>query len=250
MFNLNTFDQCSGGNPAQCEASVRQLPASLDGGLRLILLGAPGVGKGTQADLLRRAIGITQFSTGDFFRAAIADPLAPHSAATMAAIRRISEGCLVPDDMVIEIVHGEMHRLRNPAGVLLDGFPRTVPQAHALEAMLSEEQLQIDGVLNYVLPTEKVVERLAHRRVCRVCKRSYHLVELPPLEEGRCDHCHGELFQREDDRPEAVRVRLDLYTRNTEPLIGWYHDRHQLISIDCSGTPQETHQRTLQALHL
>ena len=215
---------------------------------RLVLLGAPGVGKGTQADLLCERLGTLHLSTGDVFRAAKAAPADQRTPAIQRALGYMQRGELVPDETVIDLVRERVACLRDPGGFLLDGFPRTVVQAEALSRLLEQERLSLDGVLDYDLPTEEIIVRLSGRRTCAGCKAVFHVVTMPPKKEGICDHCGGQLYQREDDRPESIRVRLDAYARSTAPLTDYYRQQGLLRSINARGTPEEVFQRTLAAL--
>jgi len=215
---------------------------------RLVLLGAPGVGKGTQAELLCARLGACHLSTGDIFRAAKALKPGERTPALTAALEYMRRGELVPDQTVLEIVSERVSCLKCPGGFLLDGFPRTVAQALALEELLRREQLKLDAVLNYELPLEKVVARLSGRRTCANCKAVFHVVTRPPKAEGICDHCGGKLYQREDDRPEAVRVRMETYEKSTAPLAEFYGQRGLLVSIQAEGTPEEILARSIAAL--
>jgi len=216
--------------------------------LRLILLGAPGVGKGTQADLLCNNLGALHLSTGDIFRAAKELDPAQRSPALTAALDYMRRGELVPDDTVVALVAERVHCLRDASGFLLDGFPRTVAQAESLEKLLGGENLKLDAVLSYDLPLEKVVARLSGRRTCPNCKAVFHVEALPPKTEGVCDHCGGKLYQREDDRPESIRVRMEAYERSTAPLVDFYRRKGLLVSVTAEGSPEEIFQRTLNAL--
>lgn len=215
---------------------------------KLILLGAPGVGKGTQADLLCERLGTLHLSTGDVFRAAKSAPASERTPAIEAALGYMQRGELVPDATVIDLVRERVACLRDPGGFLLDGFPRTVAQAEALQALMKAEGLALDGVLDYELPTDEVVKRLSGRRTCSKCRAGFHVINMPPKKEGVCDHCGGELYQREDDRPESIRVRLDAYQKSTSPLTDYYRKLGLLIPISATGTPEEIFQRTLAAL--
>lgn len=216
---------------------------------RLVLLGAPGVGKGTQAELLCERLGTCHLSTGDIFRAAKSCPPEERTPALETALTYMQRGDLVPDETVLDLVRERKECLRCGGGFLLDGFPRTVKQAEALELILAEEQLPLDGVLDYELPMEEVIKRLGGRRTCAGCKAVFHIVTRPPHRAGLCDHCGGKLYQREDDRPESIRVRLETYARSTAPLTDFYAKRGLLIRISAAGSPEEISERTLAALH-
>jgi adenylate kinase len=215
---------------------------------RLVLLGAPGAGKGTQAELLTQKLGACQLSTGDVFRAAKALAPAERSPALESALEYMRRGELVPDDTVVAMVKERVSCLRCPSGFLLDGFPRTVAQAEALAEMLRTENLTLDAVLSYEMPIEVIVARLSGRRTCAGCKAVYHLVNRPPKVEGVCDQCGGSLYLREDDRPESVRVRMDAYQRSTAPLVDYYQGLGLLVTISAEGKPEEILARTLAAL--
>ena len=216
---------------------------------RLVLLGAPGAGKGTQAELLHQWSGACHLSTGDIFRAAKSLPPGEQSPAMKSALGFMARGELVPDETVVALVCERVPCLRCISGFLLDGFPRTVVQAEALERLLKVEDLPLTGVINYELPIEKIVERLAGRRVCSSCKGISHVADKLPSP-GTCPQCGGKLIQREDDRPEAIRVRMEAYRRSTEPLIEYYGQRNLLLTISAEGTPPEILQRTVDALAL
>lgn len=232
------------GGQARCSCA----PQPQDRPWRLVLLGAPGVGKGTQAELLGKRLGACQLSTGDIFRAAQGQDPATLSPALREALDYMRRGELVPDATVVGLVRERLDCLRCPSGFLLDGFPRTVPQAEALDQLLQQERLSLDGVLSYEMPIEQIVARLSGRRTCPNCKAVYHVVNRPPKREGVCDHCGAQLVQRDDDRPEAVRVRMETYQRNTAPLIEFYRQRKLLIAVPAHGTPEEVYQRTVQLL--
>ena len=211
---------------------------------RLVLLGAPGVGKGTQAELLSERLGACQLSTGDVFRAAKCLGEGERSPALEAALHYMIRGDLVPDDTVLGIVQERVRCLRCCGGFLLDGFPRTVAQAKALESLLKKENVPLTAVLNYELPLDQIVSRLSGRRTCSKCKAVFHVTNMPPRAQGICDHCREELIQREDDRPESVRVRMEAYGKSTRPLIDFYQKRGLLVSIQADGSPEEIYQRT------
>ena len=214
---------------------------------RMILLGAPGIGKGTQAELLCERLRTCHLSTGDLFRAAKNRPEEP-GPAMKAALGYMQRGELVPDQTVIDMVRERVRCLKCDYGFLLDGFPRTVQQAEALDRMFQEEELVLDAVLNYELPVEEVVERLSGRRTCKGCKTTFHVRTMPPKVEGVCDKCGGELYQREDDRPESIRVRLKAYQESTAPLKDYYAKRGLLITIQAAGTPEQVFEQTIGLL--
>jgi formate dehydrogenase gamma subunit len=216
---------------------------------RLVLLGAPGAGKGTQAELLHRWCGACHLSTGDIFRAA--EHLLPweRTPSIENALRYMARGELVPDETVLALVCERLRCLRCAGGFLLDGFPRTVPQAQALEQLLQTEKLPLDAVIDYELPIEEIVARLAGRRVCSSCKGVFHVKDNPSSLET-CPVCGSKLYQREDDLPEAIRIRMEAYRRSTEPLIEFYRQRGLLLTIPAAGTPPEILQRTLDGLAL
>jgi len=224
------------------------LPPAQENPWRLVLLGPPGVGKGTQAELLTERLGACQLSTGDVFRAAKSLPEEERSPAIKEALEYMRKGLLVPDETVINLIRERVRCLHCQGGFLLDGFPRTAPQAQALERLLQEEELRLDAVVNYELAIEKIVARLSGRRTCAKCKAVYHVATRPPKVQGVCDLCGGELIQREDDRPEAVRVRMETYQKETAPLIDYYREKGLLVSVSAEGTPEEILERTLQAL--
>lgn len=230
------------------KATVAPAQAAQGKAWRLILLGAPGVGKGTQADLLCERLGTLHLSTGDVFRAAKAAPESERTPAIERALGFMKRGELVPDDTVIDLVRERVACLRDAVGFLLDGFPRTVVQAEALAQLMKTENITLTGVLDYELPTDEVVKRLSGRRTCAKCRAGFHVITMPPKKEGVCDHCGGELYQREDDRPESIRVRLDAYQKSTSPLTDYYRKLGLLIPISATGTPEEIFQRTLTAL--
>ena len=216
---------------------------------RLILLGAPGVGKGTQAELLGQRLGACHLSTGDVFRAAKSLPREQISPAMQSALASMSRGELVQDETVLAMVRERSRCLRCRGGFLLDGFPRTVVQAEALENLLKWERRALTAVLNYDLPTDVIVARLSGRRTCAGCKAVYHETTRPPKTPGVCDLCGAKLYQREDDRAESVRVRMVAYQRSTKPLIDFYERRGLLVTVEASGAPDEICERSLAALN-
>jgi len=222
-----------------------------DGGqtpARLVLLGAPGVGKGTQADLLTKSLRACHLSTGDVFRAAAGGRDCQPSPAMKEALDYMRQGALVPDLTVWDMVRERGACLRCGGGFILDGFPRTVGQAESLKDWMDREGLTLTAVVSYDLPENEIVSRLGGRRTCEKCKAVFHLTECPPKIAERCDRCQGKLFQRDDDRPESITVRLEAYRRSTEPLIEFYGKLRVLLAVAATGSPQEIFQITLEGL--
>ncbi|HUM06741.1 MAG TPA: nucleoside monophosphate kinase [Terriglobales bacterium] len=215
---------------------------------RLVLLGAPGVGKGTQADLLHQRLKACHLSTGDVFRAAATRSDCDQSPAMKAAMEYMRRGALVPDTTVWEMVRERTDCLRCRGGFVLDGFPRTLAQAESLKGLLEAEKIPLTAVVNYELPLPEIVARLSGRRTCKACKAVFHVVHQPPKTEGACDRCGGQLFQREDDRPESITVRMEAYERSTAPLIEFYKNLGLLASVPATGSPEQICERTMVAL--
>lgn len=246
MASPNKPDRASWlqGPDADCETLPKaQYPAK-----RLILLGAPGVGKGTQADLLHQQFGACHLSTGDVFRAAGSRIGCEPSPALEQALGHMRRGELVPDSIVWEMVRERKDCLHCRGGFILDGFPRTLPQAELLKQLMDSEGISLTAVVNYDLAASEIVERLCGRRTCEGCKSVYHVTERPPKTADKCDRCGAKLFQREDDRPESIRVRLESYERSTAPLIKFYWTLGVLVPVTASGSPHEIYARTIAAL--
>ncbi len=228
----------------QCSA----VPAQSKRPWRLVLLGAPGVGKGTQAELLTERLDACHLSTGDVFRAAGKRPDCDQSPAMKAAVEYMRRGELVPDSTVWEMVRERSHCLLNCGGFILDGFPRTLGQAESLKTLMEKEGLALSAVINYELPLDEIVQRLSGRRTCEKCKAVFNVKDRPPKVESVCDHCGGRLFQREDDRPEAITVRLEAYERSTAPLIQFYKNLGLLMPVVAKGTPDQIMASTMSKL--
>jgi adenylate kinase len=193
--------------------------------MRIVFLGPPGSGKGTQAQVLARTQGISQISTGDLLREAV-DNGTP---AGMKAREYMEKGALVPDSIVVDIVR---EALSERDQYILDGFPRTLEQAKTLDHILREMNLPLDAVMNIDVPLEELVERLSGRLTCPTCNAIYHVRYNPPRQKGRCDKCGEELYQRADDTPRAITHRFETYKKQTAPLIQYYKDKGILITID------------------
>ena len=208
--------------------------------MKLILLGAPGAGKGTQAEVLCKKLGIPSISTGNILRAAIKDG----TPTGVQAKSYIDAGKLVPDEVIIGIVNERLSRDDCAKGYILDGVPRTIAQAEALE----KAGIQFDAVVSIEISEDEILRRMSGRRVCEACGSSYNVEAVPPRVEGVCDNCGGKLIQRKDDTPETVRERLKVYHTETEPLVGFYAQRGLLRSVAVNGTKEETAQAILAVL--
>lgn len=210
----------------------------------VVLLGPPGAGKGTQAVGLAGKLGLAHIASGDLFRGAVAagTPLGRQARPYM------ERGELVPDELAVGLV---LERLAQPdcqAGAVLDGFPRTAPQAEALDRALAAQGRQVEVVLLLDVPDATILERLTGRRICRDCQAPYHIVFNPPAQAGVCDRCGGPLYQREDDREETVRHRLEVYHAQTAPLISYYRQRGLLRRVDGAGEIEVVGARLVEAL--
>ncbi|MCD6492744.1 MAG: adenylate kinase [Archaeoglobaceae archaeon] len=196
--------------------------------MNLILLGGPGAGKGTQAKLIVEKYKIPQISTGDMLREAVKQG----TELGKKAKEYMDKGELVPDEIVIGIVKERLKQSDCDRGFILDGFPRTIAQAEALDKILDEIGKKIDAVINIQVPEEEIVKRIVNRRTCKNCGAIYHLIYSPPKEPNKCDKCGGELYQRDDDKEETVRERLRVYREQTEPLIEYYQKKGILYNVD------------------
>ncbi|HVX70028.1 MAG TPA: adenylate kinase [Mycobacteriales bacterium] len=212
--------------------------------MRLVLVGPPGAGKGTQAQFIAAHLAVPKISTGDIFRANVSQgtPLGKQAKEFMDA------GDLVPDEITIGMVRDRLAEPDATRGFLLDGFPRTVPQAGRLDEILAEMDTKLDVVLELVVDADEVVRRLSGRRTCRNCGHIWHVDFDPPAEAGVCDNCGGELFQRDDDKPDTIRHRLEVYEEQTAPLIGYYATRGILVGIDATGPVDDVTERASAAL--
>ena len=212
--------------------------------MRVVLVGPPGAGKGTQAQFIASQLSIPTISTGEIFRSNVS---------TGTDLGRVAKaymdrGDLVPDEVTIAMVASRIQEDDAQAGFLLDGFPRNVPQAETLKKMLAEWDTRLDLVLELVVDDDEVVRRLSGRRTCRRCGRVWHVLFDPPSRSEQCDDCGGELFQRDDDREQTIRHRLDVYQQQTQPLIAFYADEGILLGVDATGPVEEITDRALSAL--
>ena len=212
--------------------------------MRLVLVGPPGAGKGTQAQFLSSHLSIPKISTGDIFR----DNVSHGTALGRRAQAYMERGDLVPDEITIAMVTDRLADDDASSGFLLDGFPRNVPQAETLKKLLLAWDTRLDLVLELVVDDDEVVRRLSGRRTCRRCGRVWHATFDPPSRPDICDDCGGELFQRDDDREETIRHRIEVYQQQTSPLIAFYADEGILLGIDATGPVDEITDRALNAL--
>jgi adenylate kinase len=199
--------------------------------MRLVFLGAPGVGKGTQADRTAELFKIAKISTGDLLRGAVRN----QTKLGLEAKGYMDQGKLVPDSVVIGLVLEKLGEASCANGFVLDGFPRTTPQADELGLVLGKKRLPLDRVVNFEVPLEAIIQRLSGRRSCPKCQATYHVDFAPPKKDGVCDRCGESLVQRSDDRREAIETRLKVYEAQTAPLIQYYGERQLLSHLDASG---------------
>ncbi|MGK5552071.1 adenylate kinase [Actinomadura kijaniata] len=211
--------------------------------MRIVLVGPPGAGKGTQAQFIASHLSIPKISTGDIFRANVSGG----TELGRKAKEFMDRGDLVPDEITIEMVRDRLAEDDAADGFLLDGFPRNVPQAETLKKMLAEMDTRLDVVLELVVDEEEVVRRLSGRRTCAQCGKIWH-VDFDDKQDDICDDCGGQLFQRDDDKEEVVRHRLEVYQEQTAPLVQFYADEGILVGIDATGPVEEVTQRALAAL--
>ena len=209
--------------------------------MKMIFLGPPGAGKGTLADLAVDLLKIPHISTGDLFRAAVKEG----SPLGLKVKDILASGGLVPDELTIALVKERLSQADAAAGWILDGFPRTIPQAEALEALAPA-----DRAVNFEVADEIVIGRLSTRRVCRGCGKIYNVKTMAPKKEGVCDACGGEVYTRDDDKEASIKTRLDNYRKQTEPLIAWFGAKGKLVTIDGVGDPKLVLERFKAALSL
>jgi adenylate kinase len=212
--------------------------------VRVVLVGPPGAGKGTQAHFIASQLAIPRISTGDIFRYNVTQ----QTDLGTKAKEYMDRGDLVPDEVTVAMVRDRLSEDDAQEGFLLDGFPRNVPQAETLKKILAEMDARLTVVLELVVDSGEVVRRLSGRRTCRVCQRVWHELYEPPSREDACDDCGGELFQRDDDKEEVIRHRIEVYDTQTAPLIAFYAEEGVLVGIDATGPVEEVTSRALAAL--
>ena len=212
--------------------------------MKIIMLGAPGAGKGTQAKKIADKYSIPHISTGDIFRANIKEG----TELGKKAKTYMDQGLLVPDELVVDLVVDRVQQDDCSNGYVLDGFPRTIPQAESLDAALEKLGDRIDYAINVEVPDENIVRRMSGRRACLACGATYHLVHIPPKKEGICDNCGKELVLRDDDKPETVTKRLNVYHEQTQPLIDYYTTKNVLAEVDGTKDMEEVFQDIVKVL--
>jgi len=212
--------------------------------MRIILLGAPGSGKGTQADVLSKEIGLVHIASGDLFRQAQKDG----TELGKMAKEYMEKGLLVPDEITIRMILERLDSLKSDQGFMLDGFPRTIEQAQALDKALADKDMAIDKVMYVKVANEELLRRLSGRWICRQCQTPFHMVSSPPKVAGKCDNCGGELYQRADDTRETAEKRLEVYFSQTAPLIDYYQKKEKLVEIDGQQNIEEVSKQLLAVL--
>jgi len=212
--------------------------------MKLIIIGAPGAGKGTQAEKLSEKLNIPHISTGDIFRSNMSN----NTQIGKQVRAYIDKGNLVPDELTIEIVKRRLQEKDCANGFILDGFPRTIPQAEYLDNAAAELNISIDAVLDIVVSDKEVIKRISGRRVCPSCGMSYHISNIPPLVEGICDVCHSHIELRDDDKEEILVERLKVYHEQTEPVINYYQKNGKLVVVNGRETLEDTTADVFKAL--
>ncbi|HTJ09690.1 MAG TPA: adenylate kinase [Candidatus Binataceae bacterium] len=213
--------------------------------MRLVLLGPPGAGKGTQARMLEKRLGVPQVASGDLLRAAVRK----RTALGVEAKRYMDKGALVPDELVLKLIEERLQQPDAASGFILDGFPRTAAQAETLTAKLQASgSRQLDKVIAIIVPDDEIVKRISGRRTCKNCGAMYHVIYDPPRNQNLCNSCNGELYQRDDDAEDTVRMRLEVYAATMRPLLEYYGRLGLLAQIDGIGRPEEIQQSILGAL--
>lgn len=212
--------------------------------MRLVMLGPPGAGKGTQAMLLEAKLGAPQIASGDLLRSAVRS----RTALGVEAKRFMDKGALVPDDLVLQLIDDRLREPDAAGGFILDGFPRTVSQAETLGRMLAARKQALDKVVAIVLPDEEIIKRISGRRTCKNCGAMYHLIFDPPRNHNLCNKCNGELYQRDDDAEDTVRMRLQVYAGSTRPLLDYYGRLGLLVQVEGTGRADEVQRRIVAGL--
>ena len=212
--------------------------------MRLVMLGPPGAGKGTQARMLEQRYGIPQIASGDLLRAAVRD----RTAIGVEARRYMDRGALAPDELVLKLIEARLEQPDARPGFILDGFPRTIMQAHALDATLKRHNQRIRQVLALMVSDDEAIKRISGRHTCRNCGAMFHTIFDPPRNHNLCNNCNGELYQRDDDAEDTVRMRLEVYNAETGPVLPYYEQSGILTRIDGIGRPEEIQQRIIEVI--
>jgi adenylate kinase len=212
--------------------------------MHIIMLGAPGAGKGTQADILSQEMNLPHIASGDLFRQA----LEKRTEVGLLAKSYMAKGELVPDEVAIKMILERINQPECSSGCLLDGFPRTLHQAEVLDKAFREQGKTIDKAIYIEVPNEELVKRLSGRRLCRVCQTPYHIISSPPKTPGKCDKCGGELYQRSDDKEETVKERLSIFFAQTVPILDYYKKQSKLIKVNGNLGIQEVAREIISAL--
>jgi adenylate kinase len=212
--------------------------------MHIIMLGAPGAGKGTQADILSQEMNLPHIASGDLFRQA----LEKRTEVGLLAKSYMAKGELVPDEVAIKMILERINQPGCSSGCLLDGFPRTLHQAEVLDKAFREQGKTIDKAIYIEVPNEELVKRLSGRRLCRVCQTPYHIISSPPKTPGKCDKCGGELYQRSDDKEETVKERLSIFFTQTVPILDYYKKQSKLIKVNGNLGIQEVAREIISAL--
>lgn len=214
--------------------------------MRILMLGAPGVGKGSQASRISKAFAIPHISTGDLFR----EHIAGNTDIGQKVSKLINQGVLVPDEITINLLANRLKREDCQNGFVLDGFPRTIQQAHWLDIILKDMNIDIDVIVNIILEDSIIIRRIAGRRTCSSCGEVYHVDDNPPEKDGICDHCSSSLISRTDDSPNVIEQRLNIYHEQTRPLIGYYTDKIKTVHIESDALIAVTTQKVFEALEI
>ena len=215
---------------------------------RLLLLGAPGAGKDSLAESLQDVLGICALTMADIFHAARSYPAEWHSPALRSALELAEKGANVPGELMLELIRERGGCVRCRGGFLLEGFPRTVAEAEGLDELMRAQRVTLDAVIDLVVQAQTVIDRLGSQRTCPICRAVYRPGTRPPRRPGWCNLCHAALIQRDEDRPEAIRARLEAYATDSAPLLDYYRRHGRLVAVPADGTAEETLSHTLNAL--
>jgi len=214
--------------------------------MRILMLGAPGVGKGSQASRISKALSVPHISTGDLFR----EQIASNTDIGRKVSKLINQGVLVPDEITVDLLANRLKKEDCQNGFVLDGFPRTAPQAHWLDIILKAMNIDIDVIVNIILEDSSIIRRIAGRRTCSSCGAVYHVDDNPPETDGICNYCYSSLIYRTDDSPSVVKQRLNIYHEQTKPLLGYYTGKIKTVHIESDALIAVTTQKVFEALEI